>query len=199
MAHVDDSRPPPQSWTAPQPLNYAVLLQALHQLYNGEVGHCECQGFTPEILEALKDPAAVSVLAYTKVSWCSVKIYPDIVQRLLDRLPKIRQEVATIDRMLRLGASTEMISNVCGYTHQEVARRRRMLKLPERKGRWPALGEVEETNLWNRWKELTKARNIDLQDQRSMMDVSMDLAEERSLPLAVVWSAIQDWINNGLT
>jgi hypothetical protein len=50
--------------------------------------------------------------------------------------------------MLRLGASTEMVSRFYGLTHQEVALRRDILGLPKRKGRHPVLDEAQDTALW---------------------------------------------------
>ena len=54
--------------------------------------------------------------------------------------------------MLRLGASTEMVSRFYGLTHQEVALRRDILGLPKRKGRHPVLDEAQDTALWKQWK-----------------------------------------------
>jgi Protein of unknown function (DUF2857) len=185
--------------SSPHPLNQAVIAQALHDLRNGQLRHCQAMGFSAKALEALKHPALVSVLANAKVAWCSVKINVDVVQRLLDQVSDLEREIATIDRMLRLGASTEMVSEFHGLTHQEVALRRQMLNLPQRKGRWPVLTESEDTSLWKDWHSTVKSCGVDLRDDRAMLSVAMDLAETQSLPLSVVWSAIQSWIDQGLT
>ncbi|CAM5552553.1 hypothetical protein RLIN73S_05950 [Rhodanobacter lindaniclasticus] len=75
----------------------------------------------------------------------------------------MEKEIATVDRMLRLGASTEMVSRFYGLTHQEVALRREVLGLPKRKGRHPVLDEKQDVELWRRWKAITSSRNVDLE------------------------------------
>lgn len=185
--------------SAPHPLNQAVIAQALHDLRNGQLRHCQAMGFSAKTLEALKHPAKVSVLANAKVAWCSVKINGDVVQRLLDQMGDVEKEIAAIDRMLRLGASTDMISEFHGLTHQEVALRRQMLNLPQRKGRWPVLSETEDSALWQHWQSRVKSAGVDLRDDLAMLSIGMDLAEEQALPLSVVWNAIRSWIDQGLT
>ncbi len=178
----------------PHPLNEAVVAQALHDLRNGQLRRAEAMGFTPTALEALKQPAFASLLSHTKVPWCHVRVNGQVVQRLLDRERDFESEVEVIDRMLRLGASTEMVSEFHGLTHQEVALRRQVLGLPERRGRWPVMTEAQDTALWDGWSVSVKARNVDLHDDMIMLRLAMDLAEEQNLPLSVVWNAIRAWI-----
>jgi hypothetical protein len=100
--------------------------------------------------------------------------------------------------MLRLGASTEMVSRFYGLTHQEVALRRNILGLPKRKGRYPALDEAQDSALWKRWKAGIEERRIALDDHTAMLALCMDLAETMCLPMSVVWAAIRNWIDQGL-
>jgi hypothetical protein len=83
-------------------------------------------------------------------------------------------------------------------THQEVALRREILGLPKRKGRHPVLDETQDTELWRQWKAVTSSRNVDLEDETSILDAAMDLAEGMSLPLSVVWASIKGWVDQGL-
>lgn len=184
--------------SSPHPLNQAVIAQALHDLRNGQLRRCQAMGFSASALEALKRPAVVSVLANAKVPWCSVTINSDVVQRLLEQERAVTTEVETIDRMLRLGGSSEMISEFFGLTHQEVALRRQMLNLPQRKGRWPVLTEGQDSTLWDHWRSRLKARGIGLHDDGAMLNIGMELAEAHGLPLSVVWSAIRQWISQGM-
>ena len=101
-----------------------------------------------------------SVLANASVSWCSVTVNREVLQRLLNQAQDVEKEIATVDRMLRLGASTEMVSRFYGLTHQEVALRREVLGLPKRKGRHPVLDETQDTELWRQWKAVTSSRNV---------------------------------------
>lgn len=123
--------------SAPHPLNQAVIAQALYDLRNGQLRRCKLMGFGEEELDALKHPALISVLANANVSWCSVTVNREVLRRLLKQAQDVEKEIATVDRMLRLGASTEMVSRFYGLTHQEVALRREILGLPKRKGRHP--------------------------------------------------------------
>lgn len=184
--------------SAPNPLNQAVIAQALYDLRNGQLRRCKAMGFGEEELDALKHPALISVLANANVSWCSVSVNREVLRRLLKQAQDVEKEIATVDRMLRLGASTEMVSRFYGLTHQEVALRREVLGLPKRKGRHPVLDEEQDTELWRRWKAVTSSRNVELQDETSVLDAAMDLAEGMELPLSVVWAAIKNWIDQGL-
>ncbi len=155
-------------------------------------------GFGEQELDALKHPVLVSVLANASVAWCSVTVNRDVLLRLLRQAKDVEKEIATVDRMLRLAASTEMVSRFYGLTHQEVALRREVLGLPKRKGRHAVLDEAQDTELWRQWKALTSSRNVNLEDDTSLLDAAMDLAEAMSLPLSVVWAAIKKWIDEGL-
>lgn len=185
--------------SVPHPLNQAVIAQALHDLRNGQLRRCKAMGFGDPELDALKQPAMVSILLNATVSWCSVTVNRDVLQRLLRQVQDVDTEVATIDRMLRLGASTEMVSRFYGLTHQEVALRREILGLPKRKGRHPVLNEAQETTLWERWKPAIASRGIALDDETTMLALTLDLAGELGLPASVIWSAIHAWIEQGLT
>jgi hypothetical protein len=109
--------------SAPHPLNQAVIAQALHDLRNGQLRRCKAMGFGEEELDALKHPELVSMLVNATVSWCSVSVNREVLKRLLSQVHDVEREIATVDRMLRLGASTEMVSKFYGLTHQEVALR----------------------------------------------------------------------------
>lgn len=184
--------------SSPHPLNQAVIAQALHDLRNGQLRRCKAMGFGDSELDALKHPALVSVLLNSSVSWCSVSINRDVLRRLLNQVQDVEKEIAIVDRMLRLGASTEMVSRFYGLTHQEVALRREILGLPKRKGRHPVLDEDQDTDLWKRWNALTAGRAVEPTDDTSLLDAAMDLAEAMALPLSVVWSAIKSWVDQRL-
>lgn len=185
--------------SAPHPLNLAVIAQALGDLRSGQWRRCEAMGFSAGDLEALKHPSAVGALINAQVPWCSVSVNSKVLQRLIAQARDVEREIQTIDRMLRLGASTEMVSEFYGLTHPEVALRRQVLSLPDRKGRWPELTEAQDTALWERWHAERQSRGIGVEDETAMLALGADLAEEQTLPLALVWSAIRKWIEQGLT
>lgn len=178
---------------SPQPLQQAVIAQALYDLRHGQLRRTEAMGFPPAALDALKHPGLASLLANTQVPWCHVRVNGAVVQRLLERERYLEQERVTIDRMLKLGASTEMVNAFYGLTHEEVALRRQMLGLPERRGRWPVLTEAEEVSVWERCSETAKDRKIDPHDETALLAISMEIAEALSLPLVLVWNVIREW------
>ncbi|MCU7247271.1 DUF2857 domain-containing protein [Pseudomonas koreensis] len=184
--------------TTPHPINQAVLAQALHDLRDGQLRRCKTMGFADEDLAALKEPALLSVLLNARVPWCTVQINRSVLKRILSQVDSVEQEIANIDRMLRLGASTDMVSKFYGLTHQEVALRRDVLGLPKRKGRRPALSEAQETSLWQHWHPQLKTREIQVGDDVAMLELTLDLAHELSIPASVVWAAAQSWIDQGL-
>ena len=184
--------------SAPNPLNQAVIAQALQDLRNGQLRRCKAMGFGDRELDALKHPALVSVLINATVSWCSVKVNHEVMQRLLRQMDDVEKEIASVDRMLRLGASTEMVSKFYGLTHQEVALRRDILGLPKRKGRHPVLTEEQETELWARWKPAVEQPGIVLDDAAAMLELTLSLAEELALPASVIWASVHSWIDQGL-
>ncbi|WP_448111239.1 DUF2857 domain-containing protein [Pseudomonas lini] len=184
--------------TTPHPLNQAVIAQALHDLRNGQLRRCKTMGFADEDLAALKEPALISVLLNARVPWCTIQINRQVLRRILHQVEDVEQEIAMVDRMLRLGASTEMVSKFYGLTHEEVALRRGILGLPKRKGRHPVLSEEQDTLLWERWYPQLKARNIAVDDDMAMLALTLDLAEELTFPVSVIWAALHNWIDQGL-
>lgn len=184
--------------SGPHPLNQAVIAQALHDLRNGQLRKAKSMGFHDEDLNALKHPAMVSILANTNVSWCSVTINRDVLRRLLWQVDGLIKEIEEVDRLLRLGASVDLISRFYGLSHQEIAVRRGAIGMPKRKGRRPVLTEQQDGALWEAWSKTIKEQGISLHDDTAMLAVAADLAEAMSLPLSVVWSAIRGWIKERL-
>ncbi len=184
--------------STPHPLNQAVVAQALHDLRNGQLRRCLSMGFSERELDVLKQPALVSLLANAQVPWCSVTVNTDVLWRLVGQMNDIEREIATVDRMLRLGASTEMVSRFYGLTHQEVALRRDIIGLPKRRGRYPVLNEEQEMLLWKQWKAGITERSFEVGDDSAMLELTIDLAEALSLPMSVIWAAIGSWIDQGL-
>ena len=180
--------------SGPHPLNQAVIAQALHDLRNGQLRRAKSMGFDDQDLDALKHPAMASILANAAVSWCSVSVNREVLRRLLLQMEEISREVEEVDRLLRLGASTELVTRFYGITHQEVALRRSVIGLPRRKGRHPVLTERQDADLWEAWSKDIKERRVALDDDTAMLSLAADLAESTQIPLVVVWNAIQGWI-----
>jgi hypothetical protein len=153
-------------------------------------------GFDRHDLEALKHPQSVSVLTHSTMLWCDPKVKPTLVKQLLFRGSEISGDMDRIDRMLRSGASTEMMTKYLGLTNQEVALRRSVLGLDERRGRYPNLSEEQLRALWGHWRTLVSDRRVSPNDDDAMMTIAIELAERLKLPAASIWSAIRYWIDN---
>jgi hypothetical protein len=104
------------------------------------------------------------------------------------------REVEEIDRLLRLGASTDIIGEFYGLTHQEIALRRTVIGLPKRKGRYRVLSDDESADLWHRCSATVQRENIDPQDKKAMLRMATDMAEQMELPISVIWSTISTWV-----
>jgi hypothetical protein len=178
----------------PNLLNHALIAQVLHDLHNGQIRRIRAMGFDEAVLEALKHPAIASMLANSTVSWCSVTINHDAMRCLLQRVSEIDHETDEIDRLLRLGATTEILGEFYGLTNQEVALRRTVIGLPKRKGRHRMLSDEESTELWRRCRATVRQEQIDPQDKRAILRMAADMAEQMALPLAVIWNALRSWI-----
>lgn len=195
------------SSTMQQPLNQAIVHQVLHDLRNGQIRRCKAMGLGDEILKAFEKDKFISVLLNAKISWCNVSINEDIVRRLLNQVDRADEEARLIDRALRLGASSGLITQLFGMTNGEIAYRRQVLDVPSRKGRWPVLDEATEHALWDRWTFLSAEYRVDIEDAMAVLDVVILMAEEyANLPLAdgsvvslsQIWTLIQSWADQEL-
>ena len=65
------------------PINEAILSQVLNHMRNGQLRRCIEMGLEPEILAQLQQPAVLSLLLNTPVSWCHVTIDTEMVKKLL--------------------------------------------------------------------------------------------------------------------
>ncbi|CEG51002.1 hypothetical protein B2J73_18060 [Stutzerimonas stutzeri] len=197
----------PNSSSVQQPLNQAIVHQVLHNLRTGQLRKCKAMGFGDAELKAFQSPKYLSVLMNSAVTWCEVKVNSEVVQRLIVQADRTEEQNRLIDRALRLGASTALISQLFGLTNQEIKHRRVVLDVPQRRGRWPILDADTERSLWHRWDYLSKENSVDIDDPMALLDVVILLAEEfANLPLAdgsvvslsQIWSTITGWADQGL-
>ncbi|WP_349571147.1 DUF2857 domain-containing protein [Azotobacter salinestris] len=185
------------------PLNLAIINMILDGLRNGELGRCKALGFREQELRAIGSAHhhSISVLACSSIPWYRLEVDGTIVQRLLEQGHRSEEDDRMINRAIRLGATVPMLNQTYGLNHREVALRRSWLDLPKRRGRWPDLTELQERSLWERWVQLTRENPIDLDDCRAKLDIAMLLAEEYpegAVSLAMIWTKLHDWIEEGL-
>jgi hypothetical protein len=128
-----------------------------------------------------------------RVPWCTVTVDQKVLERLIGQAREIEREIDTIDHLLRLGASSEMICQRYGLSHQEVALRRDLLGLPRRKGRYPTLSEEQEAELWRAWQTARAERGL-VPDDETVLAWAVERAESSGGSLAVIWAAVQNGI-----
>lgn len=191
-------------------INEAILSQILNHLRNGQLRRCIEMGLEPELLAQLQQPAVLSLLLNTPVSWCQVSVDTDMVKKLLTGAERSEEETRLIERALRLGATTSMLQQFFGLSPQDVALQRLMIGVPPRRGRWREFSEELDAQVWHRWTHLMAEHQVELHDSAAMLDIAMLVAEELSAPpdadtgplenlsLAVIWHRIRGWISEGL-
>jgi hypothetical protein len=60
------------------------------------------------------------------------------------------------------------------------------------------LSEDQDTLLWNRWHPQFKAQKIAVDDDMAMLLLTLDLAQELTFPVSVIWATLHNWIDQGL-
>ncbi|PUA41373.1 DUF2857 domain-containing protein [Pseudomonas protegens] len=193
-------------------INEAILSQILHHLRHGQLRRCVEMGLEPEILAQLQSPAVHSLLLNSQVSWCNVFIDGASIKRLLANAQRSRDEMRTIERALRLGATCQMLQFFFGMSPQDVALQRAMLGLRPRRGRCRALSEELDALVWYRWLHFMREYQVEPEDNVALLDLAMLMTEEINAPpeldgndpdtpgilsLSVIWNRIQYWIQAG--
>lgn len=177
------------------PINQAVISQVLFDLRNGQLRRSLEMGFSEEDIRLLKDPEMVSVLLNTPVRWSTVKVDSEVMRRLLLRVRDSDKEIAIIDWMLKLGASSKMISDVFGLDQREVAFRKRVLDIDKKQGRWQEITDQQNHQLWREWKAKIEQYQLDMQNLMDMAKICIILAKTHEIPMAMIWQAMEKWIS----
>lgn len=178
------------------PLNQAIIAQVLFDLRNGQLRHSLDMGFSEEIIRLLKDdPELISVLLNTSVNWAAIKVNLEILHRLLKHVQENDKEIFIIDQMLKLGASSKMISDVFGLDQREVAFRKRVLDIDKKQGRWQEMSDEQSHQLWHDWQDKIKYFQLDQTNLMDMAKVCMILAKNTNIPMAMIWQSIERWLD----
>ncbi|MBC2658133.1 DUF2857 domain-containing protein [Pseudomonas sp. MSSRFD41] len=180
-------------------INEAVLSQLLDLVRNGQLQRCREMGLEPEVLGQIQHPTVLSLLRNTPVTWVNVSINSSMIQKLLSNAARTEEEARVIERAIRLGATTKLLKNFFGLSPQEIALQRAVIGVKAPHGRWPAVSEDQEHQIWYRWTNLMKQNQVSLEDSLAMLDIAMLVAEELiadGLTLAQIWSFITHWIEN---
>jgi hypothetical protein len=180
------------------PLNMAIAFQLLNDIRNGQLRSCLAMGFSEDHLKDLMEPRCMSVLVNASVPWFKVAVDNVVVQRLLAQA-KSGDEDQLIMRAIEIGASSPLIHQMFGLSAKEVALRRAMLNVPNRRGRWPSLSQEQERELWDQWVRFMKDEPMDHRDERALLSRAISLTERMpALNLTMVWNTIKSWIEQDL-
>jgi hypothetical protein len=195
------------SISSQQPLNQAMVQQILLWLQSGQIRKCYAMGLNDDILKAFENDRCVRDLANSSVCWVMPQVQQGVVERLITRSAQQIEQNKLIDRALVLGASNTLICQLFGMTNEEIAHRRKVLGVPQRKGRWPILSQELEHAIWHRWAYLAEENGVSRDNLMAQLDVVIMIAEEyASIPLgdgsivslAQIWRTLQDGIEHGM-
>lgn len=179
---------------AEHPLNQYVISQVLFDLRNGQLRRSIELGFSEDDIRALKDPKKMSILLNTPVRWVDAKVDANVVHRLWKRIEEFDKEIYIIDEMLKLGASSKLISDVFGLEQREVAFRKRILEIEKKQGRWSEMPEEQNHQIWREWKAKIEQYKLDMSNMMDMAKVCMILAKKHDIPMAMIWQSIEKWV-----
>jgi hypothetical protein len=180
------------------PINQAVIAQVLDDLRLGQLRRAKSMGFEECDLSAMRNPEKAAILANASVSWCSVLVNVPVLRSLLGQSVSSEQEYQEIERLLRLGASTKLIAEQYGLGTQDIAIWRNLVKNPASRGRPLNLSDEQSAELWQQFKALTRAQQTDPSDERALLALSADLAEQTHFPFVSIWRSIAKWQAEGL-
>ncbi|QEA38614.1 DUF2857 domain-containing protein [Pistricoccus aurantiacus] len=178
--------------TTPQ-LNHALFNQALVLIREGDMRRARALGFSNEELQRLSRLRACEIEAMIHEFPAVARFELDhgIFKAALRRIERDQDRDGLVDHCIRHGASVQMLGAFFGLTPNDCSARRTLLGVPSRQGRLPMPEESVEVAAWHRWQTISDdpASPAASEDIRGMLV----LAEELSLPLAVVWTLIKQW------
>ncbi|HBT4769499.1 DUF2857 domain-containing protein [Klebsiella pneumoniae] len=174
-------------------LNYAVLIDALLALNEGNIHHCEELGFTFDEMNTLSQlsPDALFTLSRAAAPFMTVSVRHDVLRQLLAYSGQEEQRRRLIDRAIRLGGSIALLNHYFGLTSNEVCLRRRLLGISVPYGRTPEPDEKTDAAIWLQWQQY-RVVNLESPDALiAMMQITEALLSEgEGLSLTTVWKRI---------
>lgn len=174
-------------------LNYAILIDALHALKDGNFRHCESLGFTFDEMNTLNQLSLdeLFIISRESVHFMTISVHHDTLSRFLasSREEVLRQR--KINRAIQLGGSIALMNLYFGLTSNEVSLRRRLLGVAIPYGRTPIPDETIDAEIWLSWQK-NRYENLDTYEAlEAMMQVTESLSSREKAPsLTVVWNRI---------
>ena len=174
-------------------LNYAVLINALAALKEGNFRNCETLGFTFEELNTLNQLSLDELFIVCRASaqFMSITVRQDALKQILALSHHEAQRQQKVNRAIRLGGSIALLNHFFGLTSNEVCARRRLLGVTIPYGRTPTPDEFVDSQIWLSWQKI-RTENLDTPEAlEAMMQVTESLSSSEKVPsLTVVWHRI---------
>lgn len=190
----------------------ALVTQVLSEASQGKLGRCSALGFSPELVQRLQalSPVELHQLFMSPFMWIKHSVDARALERVLEKINRDEERERLINRVLRLGATSPMMTAFFGLSHTESAERRRAMGVQVKAGRMPALTDEQRYAIWERWVSLVRqyeegnsgtANNggsaalgntqtgAHLEDL-NQLDLMLLIAEEQSVAVAQIWAEL---------
>lgn len=169
-------------------LNYAVLIEALNALKEGNIRHCESLGFTFDEMNALNQLSLdeLFIVSRSSAPFVTVSVSHDVLHHLLALSRQEVQRHQQINRAIRLGGSIALLNHYFGLTSNEVCLRRRLLGVSIPYGRTPVPDEETDAEIWRQW-EKRRVKNLDSSIAlEAMLQITEELSSQPASPSLTV-------------
>lgn len=175
-------------------LNYAVLIQALTTLKQGNIRQCEALGFTYDELDTIAHLSLeeLFLLCRETTKFLNVVVDHEALKLLLKMVHQESLQQLRISRSVALGGSIELLGQFFGLSSGEVCARRRFIGVNVAQGRNRMPDEETDAQIWSLWQQRRPASLLSMEALDVMMDITEELSADREdlLLLNVVWSRI---------
>ena len=177
-------------------LNFAVLIDVLSALKEGNIRHCEALGFTYDELDAINSLSLDALFSLSRASaqFIGISIQHDVLRQLI---AEVEQDVVLkqhIRHAVSLGGSIDLLSQFFGLSSGEISARRRLQGIVISQGRTAIPDEETDAKIWRRWQQLKPDKLYSMEALVAMMTVTEELQTgstlSEELSLTVVWNRI---------
>lgn len=173
-----------------------LLTELVMEIKSGNLRRCEALGLTDNEIRLLNSLTIEDLhyLSQSPVSIITCQIHRENLRLLLTRAKEVHRQNQMIERCLRLGASIDLLNQYFGMTSLEVSARRRLSGIRGNAGRSQRLSDVQQTELWYRWKE----EGMPEPDDPDCLQIMVSCAEKMNVSLTTVWNSVQEWHRDGI-
>lgn len=173
-----------------------LLTELVMEIKSGNLRRCEALGLTDNEIRLLNSLTIEDLhyLSQSPVSIITCQIHRENLRLLLTRTKEVHRQNQMIERCLRLGASIDLLNQYFGMTSLEVSARRRLSGIRGNAGRSQRLSDVQQTELWYRWKE----EGMPEPDDPDCLQIMVSCAEKMDVSLTTLWNTVQEWHRDGV-